>query len=195
MTRKEILDAALKCVNGERDQTYGSPENNFNTIADLWNSYMDVLSDKVPDGEEWYLEGKDVAAMLALLKIARIASGQAKDDNWIDLAGYAACGGEVQSKRNDDDKYTITESGEKVIKSAVHFDDAELIKLLKEENSKVKKDLVIAKSQLKLKELQEQLCGINLEELSNKIWHDEIAPNIKPPEPVYCCCTCNDSNH
>jgi len=189
MTRKEILDSALKCVNGERDQTYGSPENNFNTIADLWNTYMDVVSHKVPDDEEWWLEPKDVAAMLALLKIARIASGQAKNDNWIDLAGYAACGGEVQSKKEDDDKYTITESGEKVIKSAVHFDDAELIKKFKEENSKLRKDLAIAKKQLEVKELQEQLCGINLEELSHKIYSDEIAPNIKPPEPAYCCCT------
>ena len=40
----------------------------------------------------------DVAAMLALLKIARIASGHAKEDNWIDLAGYAACGGEIEAK-------------------------------------------------------------------------------------------------
>lgn len=39
---------------------------------------------------------EDVAAMLALLKIARIASGHAKADNWVDLAGYAACGGEIE---------------------------------------------------------------------------------------------------
>ena len=34
--------------------------------------------------------------MLALMKIARIKSGNAKEDNWIDLAGYAACGGEIE---------------------------------------------------------------------------------------------------
>ena len=34
--------------------------------------------------------------MMALLKIARIAGGNAKADNWIDLAGYAACGGELE---------------------------------------------------------------------------------------------------
>ena len=44
----------------------------------------------------------DVAAMLALLKIARIASGHAKEDNWVDLAGYAACGGEIESGDNAD---------------------------------------------------------------------------------------------
>lgn len=35
--------------------------------------------------------------MLAMLKIARIASGNAKEDNWVDLAGYAACGGEIET--------------------------------------------------------------------------------------------------
>nr|DAU67432.1 MAG TPA: hypothetical protein [Caudoviricetes sp.] len=34
----------------------------------------------------------------ALLKIARIASGHAKSDNWVDLAGYAACGGEIEAE-------------------------------------------------------------------------------------------------
>ena len=39
---------------------------------------------------------------IALLKIARIASGHAKMDNWIDLAGYAACGGELESAEPDE---------------------------------------------------------------------------------------------
>lgn len=90
MTRKEILDAALKCVNGERDVQYGNPENNFKTIADFWGTYLRTN-----------IYPKDVAAMLALLKIARIASGKPKDDNWIDLAGYAACGGEIQDGKID----------------------------------------------------------------------------------------------
>jgi hypothetical protein len=36
--------------------------------------------------------------MMALLKIGRIASGQAQADNYIDLAGYAACAGEIAGK-------------------------------------------------------------------------------------------------
>lgn len=200
MTRKEILDSAFKCVNGERDQTYGSPENNFQTIADFWNTYMDVVSHKVPDDEEWWLEPKDVAAMLSLLKIARIASGQPKNDNWIDLAGYAACGGEVQSKKEDADKYITTESGEKVIKSAVTFHEAEKwlrdydLDMYKEENERLRKDLAIAKKQIDLMKLQEQICGINLEELTQHIWYNETAPNVKPPEPnnTRCCCCINE---
>ena len=93
MNRKEILEAAQKCVCGDREQDYGSPENNFNTIANLWNDYICEAC----GGVFVELEAKDVAAMLALLKIARIASGHAKEDNWVDLAGYAACGGEIET--------------------------------------------------------------------------------------------------
>lgn len=85
MTRSDILENARRCVVGDREQDYGSPESNFARIASFWSAYL---------GAEIY--PKDVAAMLALLKIARIASGHAKADNWIDLAGYAACGGEIE---------------------------------------------------------------------------------------------------
>ena len=40
---------------------------------------------------------KDVAMMLALLKVARIHNGD-KMDSFIDLAGYAACAGETVGK-------------------------------------------------------------------------------------------------
>lgn len=33
--------------------------------------------------------------MMILLKVARIGSGSRSRDNWIDVAGYAACGGEI----------------------------------------------------------------------------------------------------
>lgn len=36
--------------------------------------------------------------MMALLKIARIRTGTATDDSYVDLAGYAACGAEINSK-------------------------------------------------------------------------------------------------
>lgn len=90
MKRPEILDCAKICVCGDREQDYGSPERNFEIIADFWSAYLGH-----PIG------AKDVAAMLALLKIARIASGHAKADNWVDLAGYAACGGEIETEEVD----------------------------------------------------------------------------------------------
>ena len=60
MTRREILDAARRCVCGDREQDYGSPESNFQRIADLWNAYWSTNA----------IRAQDVATMLALLKIA-----------------------------------------------------------------------------------------------------------------------------
>ena len=92
MKREEILEAAKKCVTGDREQDYGSPENNFSIIANLWVAYLQSR-----DVDIDYLEPSDVAAMMILVKLARVSSGHAKADNWIDIAGYAACGGEVES--------------------------------------------------------------------------------------------------
>lgn len=84
MKRKEILMQADKCVNGQREQDYGTPEQNFQTIADLWSAYKGISFSAV-----------DVAMMMSLLKIARIRSGGGTGDSFVDLAGYAACGGEL----------------------------------------------------------------------------------------------------
>lgn len=92
MTREEVLQAAAKCVNGDRQEDYGSPENNFGLVAAFWNAYLRPCMRPNIIG----IDSKDVAAMLGLLKIARIATGHGKADNWIDLAGYAAYGGELE---------------------------------------------------------------------------------------------------
>lgn len=100
MTRKDTLQSALNCVYGDREQDYGSPENNFKTIAEFWTTYLKEKNVS-PDADVCILP-EDVAAMLILLKVARITSGHAKSDNWIDIAGYAACGSELESRCNND---------------------------------------------------------------------------------------------
>lgn len=92
-TRESILDAAKQCVCTDRESQYGSPEDNFATIAKMWSEYLYAAT-----GKEIEVSAHDVAAMMSLLKIARIATGEPKADSWIDLAGYAACGGEIQSR-------------------------------------------------------------------------------------------------
>lgn len=96
MERTEILETARKCVCGDREQDYGSPEKNFERIAKFWEEY--VRDRCVNPGSDVCFMPHDVAAMLILLKVARVASGNAKDDNWVDIAGYAACGGELEGK-------------------------------------------------------------------------------------------------
>ena len=84
MKRAEILEQAKICVCGKREEDYESPEDNFNQIAKLWTAYK---------GTEF--TALDVSMMMALLKVARIKSGTATDYSFVDLAGYAACGGEI----------------------------------------------------------------------------------------------------
>ncbi len=97
MNRKEILEAANKAVHAEdMDHDYGKPEDNFATIAELWNTYLEAVFNDSECDVNVYLCSRDVAAMMILLKVARVASS-IKDDNWVDIAGYAACGGEIDS--------------------------------------------------------------------------------------------------
>lgn len=86
MKRAEVLDSAKKCVCGGREHDHGTPENNFTMIANLWSAYT---------GQQF--TAKDVAMMMALLKVARIKTGKA-EDSYVDLAGYAACACEIESE-------------------------------------------------------------------------------------------------
>lgn len=88
MTRSEILQKAEQMVCGQREEDYGSPKINFQIVADLWNAYSGANFTAI-----------DVAIMMALLKIARIKSGTATKDSFVDLAGYAACGGEIATDK------------------------------------------------------------------------------------------------
>lgn len=84
--RKWILDQAEKCVNGDRNHRYAEPEDSFELIADLWSAYLHREVSNI-----------DVANMMILLKIARTMGGEGSIDNFVDIAGYAACGGEIWS--------------------------------------------------------------------------------------------------
>lgn len=87
--REATLKKANNCVNGKRQSDYGTPEDNFRVIADLWSIYL--------TGDMYTITPKDVAIMMALMKIGRIATGGEKPtlDSFVDLAGYAACAAEI----------------------------------------------------------------------------------------------------
>ena len=90
MNRADVLEQAKTIVNGERDEEYGVPENNFGRIARLWSTYLDE-----PDR----IGPEDVAIMMMLLKVARLRSSFYESmDSWVDIAGYAACGAEIASR-------------------------------------------------------------------------------------------------
>lgn len=81
--RALTLREAERMVRGQREKDYGTPEQNMGVIAALWTTYVGKT-----------IMPHDVAAMMALLKIARIRSTSTQD-SWVDLAGYAAIGSEV----------------------------------------------------------------------------------------------------
>ena len=89
-SKNDILDKAKTIINGKRQGTYGEAEDSFSIIAQMWTAYL---------GKE--IKSEDVANMMILMKVARNSSGVYKDDNWIDICGYAALGGEIQSKFNN----------------------------------------------------------------------------------------------
>jgi hypothetical protein len=92
MNRNEILKAAIEAVT-DRGRKYGEPEDAFGRIAVLWNGWMGIRK----GGD---LTGVDVAIMMVLFKLGRIAGGVKHPDNFVDAAGYAACGGELSGDDN-----------------------------------------------------------------------------------------------
>ena len=60
---------------------------NLGCIADLWNAYL--------KGRWHNLTGSDVALMMTLVKVSRAKNNPCHADNWVDGAGYMACGGEI----------------------------------------------------------------------------------------------------
>lgn len=83
MTRSECLDEAKMIICQDRNNQYGEPEDNFKVIAEFWGSYLNKD-----------LNATDVANMMVLFKIARNMANP-KEDNFVDICGYAACGIEV----------------------------------------------------------------------------------------------------
>ena len=87
MDRDTILGEASQLVYGDRQDDYGSPEDNFGRIARLWSV---VLGFEV---EMW-----QVALCMNQVKVARLVNQPAKIDSWIDGAAYMALGGELATE-------------------------------------------------------------------------------------------------
>ena len=94
MDRQDFLNVATDCVCKSREEQYGSPEDSFGVIAQFWETY---IKEKCVGGQDIdvCICPEDVANMMALLKIARIAGGRFKADSYVDAIGYMACAGEL----------------------------------------------------------------------------------------------------
>lgn len=90
--RSHVLIEAESLVNGDRDDEYGDPNDDFHKTAVMWDVYLKSVY-KHRD----HLLPHDVAALMSMLKLSRIAWAPERRDNWVDLAGYAACGWDCAS--------------------------------------------------------------------------------------------------
>lgn len=88
--RASVLLEAESLVNGDRNKSYGDPNADFSRTAALWQIYLMGVVER--NGGKLTLAAHDVAVMMALLKISRLAWSPEKRDSWVDLAGYSACG-------------------------------------------------------------------------------------------------------
>src|SRR5690606_38067899 len=87
--RTVALDTARQYVIKDRNSRHGVPEDNFETVARMWQAYADRRG--------WTTEftRSDVAMLCILLKAARAANDPAYLDNYLDIIGYGACAYEV----------------------------------------------------------------------------------------------------
>lgn len=89
-TRPEILDTARGYVTRDRQATHGLPENTFGAIAAIWSARL---------GQQ--ITPAQVCIMLIDLKTCRAWGNQPNAENWVDMAGYTACGGELATAKGE----------------------------------------------------------------------------------------------
>lgn len=85
MRREDILVSAMNLTRGDRQEAYGDWADNSADIAAMWSVIL---------GHE--VQPRQVGLMMAALKLCRLKHA-GHEDSYIDLAGYAALGGENDS--------------------------------------------------------------------------------------------------
>lgn len=83
-TRTKILTTADQAISVDRDEVYGPVRGNFERIANAWRALG--FADVTPE---------EVALMMIIVKASRLTNTLSHEDSWVDLAGYAALGGEI----------------------------------------------------------------------------------------------------
>lgn len=100
MNRREVLEAAIKCVCHDRQDQHGKPEDTFSMIADLWEIYLGHKNNI-----DVIITSADVAWMMVLFKCARSAQNPSNEDSYVDAAGYSSLAGELAPNRPSETLY------------------------------------------------------------------------------------------
>lgn len=76
---EDILEEALRITKGDRNASYGPPDQDFQRTAAMWSALKGVE-----------FTAREVAMFMIALKLSR-ETHQKKRDNAVDIAGYARC--------------------------------------------------------------------------------------------------------
>jgi hypothetical protein len=94
MNRDELLKEAGRLISTDRAEQYGEASVNMAVAEEMkrvfWRGW---LTNKGEAASPAFTE----AMNMVITKLSRIACGQAKDDNFVDAAGYLAIAGELAS--------------------------------------------------------------------------------------------------
>lgn len=86
--REQVLRGAIEAITQQRNNEYGPPTQDFTRTAVLWS---ELFRNKLGNQN---FEAHEVAMAMILLKMSRATWSPDKEDHWLDVAGYAACGWE-----------------------------------------------------------------------------------------------------
>lgn len=87
--RVQILTEASGLITGQRQEDYGTPEENFQRMADYANIHFKKnLENNIP------ISPRQTAEYMILLKMARTINSPTRD-SYVDIAGYAGIAGEL----------------------------------------------------------------------------------------------------
>ena len=92
---ESILDEAARIVEGDRNNVYGHPLDDFTAVGKQWAIYLTrwldthhpgLLNGPIPD-----IPPSVVACLMIALKINRVMKTLGHRDSLVDIAGYARC--------------------------------------------------------------------------------------------------------
>jgi len=89
MRANEILLSATDTIR-ERGLSYGHPQDNLQHTAMLISAYLQTP-----------IHDYQVAGIMVLVKLARTNQSADKIDHWLDMASYAAIGGQLATEENE----------------------------------------------------------------------------------------------
>ena len=84
MNRDDILETAQNLVRGDRAKDYGDAFENHERIAEMWSAILGID-----------VKAEEVALCMIAVKMSRLCQTPQHEDSWVDIAGYAALGGEI----------------------------------------------------------------------------------------------------